>query len=610
MKQDKQPTTSANLRRYSHDLSFQRSWTSSTGHIIPVVHDFLNAGETIQCSIDLKTRMQPIARPAMMDIHQKIKYFFVPMDMLYSLFGSIRYQVNDFFSSRFETSDIDRPDGFPVFDFKGFFEGVYGVDADYSQWSGVNVSDGRSSNYNGFNVFDNFWQGCHRLFDSLGYDANVVFNGVMSDSDIYQPNIFPYALLAYQCIYQNYFRDDEYERFDNSAFNVDSFYQSGFASYPFYQMLTLRYVGRFKNYFTNVHQSPIIGNDVSRGNLLKPVDWSSSLYSESFDVLRKANFFLGDSGDSDASLASENSELVNQDSTTGNIPLTTGYLPQTNSNDGDYQQINASQLRMLFAVDKLMTVTGRARKRVDDQVLAHFGFKVPLDVKHNIQYLGEQDGSFGIGDVVSTSATDDAVLGALAGKAYGVVKGNGVKKFTAPVDGVFIGVYYSMPKVRYAAGFEKKNAVASRTDLYIPEFDSLGMQPMYLYECQSNMQGYSQNLIIGWQWRYEQFKRNFDSVSWAFRKFGNAVNTLNPWSPVMSPLGFSSLPYHTIISLKVTPHDLDNVMVVPFDSSTTSEAAFNPSMFYWTDPFLHDMTVNYKKLSTMSTFSIPSLNGL
>ena len=609
MKQDKQPTTSANLRRYSHDLSFQRSWTSSTGHIIPVVHDFLNAGETIQCSIDLKTRMQPIARPAMMDIHQKIKYFFVPMDMIYSLFGSIRYQVNDFFSSRFDTSDIERSDGFPIFDFKLAFTDDYKVDASVSQWSGVNVADSRQTNYSGFNVFDNYWQGCHRLFDALGYDANVVFNGVMSANEIYQPNIFPYALLAYQAVYQNYFRDDEYERYDNSAFNVDSLYDIGLASRPNYSMCTLRYVGRFKNYFTNVHQSPIIGNDVSSGNLLKPVAWSSSLYSESFDNLKYANYFLADNPVEVPTLAPSDSDFAMDGSTVGNVPLTTGYIPNQNTDEA-LTQINASQLRMLFAVDKLMTITSRARKRVDDQVLAHFGFKVPLDVKHNIQYLGEQDGSFGIGDVVSTSATQDAVLGALAGKAYGVVNGSGVKKFTAPVDGVFIGVYYSMPKVRYAAGFEKKNAVANRTDLFIPEFDSLGMQPMYLYECQSNMQGYSQNLIIAWQWRYEQFKRNFDSVSWAFRKFGNAANTLNPWSPVMSPLGFSSLPYHTIISLKVTPHDLDNVMVVPFDSSTADEAATNPSMFYWTDPFLHDMRVNYKKLSTMSTFSIPSLNGL
>ena len=375
-------------------------------------------------------------------------------------------------------------------------------------------------------------------------------------------------------------------------------------------MCTLRYVGRFKNYFTNVHQSPIIGGDVSSGNLLKPVAWSSSLYSESFDNLKYANYFLGDDTTEIPTLAVSDIDHANEGSTVGGVPLTTGYTPSSKMEEDINQQLNASQLRMLFAVDKLMTITGRARKRVDDQVLAHFGFKVPLDVKHNIQYLGEQDGSFGIGDVVSTSATQDAVLGALAGKAYGVVNGSGVKKFTAPVDGVFIGVYYSMPKVRYAAGFEKKNAVANRTDLFIPEFDSLGMQPMYLYECQSNMQGYSQNLIIAWQWRYEQFKRNFDSVSWAFRKFGNVANTLNPWSPVMSPLGFSSLPYHTIISLKVTPHDLDNVMVVPFDSSTADEAATNPSMFYWTDPFLHDMRVNYKKLSTMSTFSIPSLNGL
>ena len=38
----------------------------------------------------------------------------------------------------------------------------------------------------------------------------------------------------------------------------------------------------------------------------------------------------------------------------------------------------------MFAVEKLLRITGRARKDYDSQVLAHLGFKVPHDVKHEL----------------------------------------------------------------------------------------------------------------------------------------------------------------------------------------------------------------------------------
>lgn len=623
MKQDKQPNAVARLPKFSHDLSYSRSWTSSTGHIIPVVSDFLNAGETINCSIDLKTRMQPILRPAMLEIHQKIKYFFVPMDMLYSLFGAIRYQVNDYFSSQFAKSNLYYKDGFPLFDFFYSFGAIQPFE---SSLGGVNVfspafsgatkfSDINWSNDAAkFEMFDGFHQGCHRLLDSLGFDANLVFSGSVNSANksflstwCYSPMVFPYKLLAYQAIYFNYFRDEDFEDNLNSLFNVDSHYSdtTPVQGSDVLNICGLRYVNRFKDFFTNVHPTALI----SQRSLLNT---DSGLY------LSEANTYLNDNtGNGTPTLAYGINSALDYTGLGTNTMTTSGFQ-NTVSSGTQRVQINASQLRLLFAVDKLLTVTGRARKRVDDQVLAHFGFNVPLDVKHNIQYLGEQDGSFIVNDVISTADTGSsgAVLGELAGKAFGRVLGNGVKKFTAPCDGVFMGVYYSMPKVRYDAGFDRQNAVTSRTDLFIPEFDHLGMQPLFHYQLDTYLASTYGAGIYGWQWRYEQWKRKYDTVSAAFKfnLFGTVQNNmLSAWSPIMQPdknnVFAANVSYQ---ALKVTPHDLDNIMVMPFVSAAQDigdEAFLKPYVFYQYDPFLHDMFVSYKKLSTMSTFSVPNLDN-
>lgn len=628
MKQDKQPNAVVRLPRYSHDLSYDRSWTSSTGHIIPVVHDLLNAGETIECSIDLKTRMQPLLRPAMLDIHQKIKYFFVPMSMLYSLWEPIRTQVDDYFSSSLDKSSIGRKDGFPLFDLKTYFKNyVFRDEVNNTGNFRYRCGDTLAPNLNsGYMVFDQWHQGCMRLLDAFNMvplvalqdSCTAVSGSIQYQYDLYYPNVFPFQLLAYQAVYFNYFRDEDYEQNANSAYNVDAFYTSSSAistASAIHKIIGLRYVNRYKDFFMNVHPSPLLAGTSLLDNP------NSGFYLSAANKWLYDSFPLGP-------LPSQTRDRLLNNTGGGLSDVRSVGAELVNSYDHSvYSQIDTSQLRLLFAVDKLLTVTGRARKRVDDQILAHFGFDVPTDVKHNIQYIGEQDGSFGVGDVISTADTgaSGSVLGELAGKAYGVVKGQGVKKFTAPCDGVFLGVYYAMPKVRYHAGFDRLNAVANRTDLFIHEFDHLGMQPMFYYQLNPrtsySIPGNPGNAdsIYGWQWRYEQYKRKYNSVSLAFSneviQYGPVLpsNVLNAWTPMMRPDQYSSYHVSNFTSLKVTPHDLDNIMVMPFisgfDTTVAGSYMTYPYLFFSTDPFLHDMHVTYKKLSIMSTFSVPSLDN-
>ena len=105
----------------------------------------------------------------------------------------------------------------------------------------------------------------------------------------------------------------------------------------------------------------------------------------------------------------------------------------------------SAAIRQMFANEKLAMITGRARKNYDSQILAHYGIKVPHDVKHELSLIGQDSYSLRIGEVTSLASTDDAPLGELAGKGWASSRENGNQprqhKFTAPVHGVVMTIF-------------------------------------------------------------------------------------------------------------------------------------------------------------------------
>ena len=57
---DQMPDYQAQLGRTGHSLSHDLSFTSTCGHLLPVFHDFLNAGETVTLGFDFNLRTQPL----------------------------------------------------------------------------------------------------------------------------------------------------------------------------------------------------------------------------------------------------------------------------------------------------------------------------------------------------------------------------------------------------------------------------------------------------------------------------------------------------------------------------------------------------------------------
>lgn len=613
-KLDKKPMQQAQLSKSSHDLSHTYDYTSSTGMILPLVHDLLNPGESIQCKIDLSdTRTMPLQAAAYLDLDLHVDYFFVPMDMIFSNFNSFIYRIKEYYSS------ANFPhDNLPLMILANYKDDIYNS---YSQ----KVITGAQGT-----LFDDLAKGSTRLFEHLGYGS--LRTGVQT----FNPNVFPYALCAYNAIYQYYFRNDEYEPLNQACYNLDNvvlssvtlFNEQNISSRDF---CSLRYRDKYHDYFTRVKSSPI----VSANNV---IDYASSLSLAKSWLTREepisgSNTLIdGYFGTSTSSPDSVNPVNARTNFGFRNIMVASQNFA-LNGTD-----INTANLRALFANEKLWTITGMNRKQYDAQTLAHYGYDVPVDVMHQCQHIGHHLYQVHVGEVISTSGTATQPLATVAGKGYAFENKDGAIKFTAPCHGVFMAVYSSAIHRNYFNNFRKENAVASWQDFYQPEFDHLGMQPLFRYESlqdnlddstssPSNLNGAE---ILGWQYRYEQFKCRYDRASMAFASGlrNNPTDTpfygpFSSWAP--SELAFDSSylinnvwqpsGYWRYV-LKENPCELNHIMAVAYDpvyytpaESQTLNYYTNPWQLYATDPLVHHAFVDYKKLSTMSAFSMPRLDA-
>lgn len=609
----------ARLSRSSFDMSQSFAFTSSTGMLLPVYYDQLNVGETVYLNGSLFARTQPLVNSAIADVDVYLDWFFVPIPLLYQLFPSIRYQTNDYFSSQFQV-DVT----------------AYGLTLPLVDITKQLNSQGSSSlsftttaifNQGGLGVnFDCLGKQSFRLANHLGFNPYAIFNGITGNAyrNSTNPKVFPLMPLAYQAIFQNHYRLDNWEVHNNLCYNVDRLFDQ--SAYPTKDMsiadglFQLRYRPRHLDYFMDVKVSPIS----SSMNLLGQGDISGAFIEPNVALEDVDNWLDGIAPNINTSQPVVNGHYYTQLTNYLAPSLTQeSYDPSTypQYQSGDPIQISTGQLRSMFAVEKLLRVIGRAKKDYDSQILAHFGYKVPHDVKHQSTKLFSQHALLHIGEVVSTSNTYDSstnsgsTLGAISGKGYvNIPRLDKAFKFTAPVDGVVMCIYSAVPRPRYNRTFDKLNSITSRLDFFTPEFDNLGMQPLFKYEAYANEVGISSERI-GWQLRYMQHKVKYDRASEAFNYLNNVnnpnTNTYSSWVlsradvypyATIQPGGFL-LP--GINDLYCSPKELDSIMVVKYDTRWSSSYEVYPYLMFGTDPFINDFNASVKKVSTMSPSGEP-----
>jgi hypothetical protein len=600
------PDYQARLPKHPHDVSQSTAFTAAPGMILPVYYDMLHLGDELHFSASEFVRLNPLEQQALGDIDVHLDFFFVPLTVMYLPTSSMFYQTDDLVSSLFSRQSTSRYVNFPTYNFVQSFNNLI-PDPDnyearlnepcgfcsYSQVTGL--TDWLDNQF-----FDCIGKSIYRLMDMLDMSPDALVDRADGRDISYYPSYTPWFALAYQAIYQLFYRNDDREP-RNYHYNIDDKFSTGtwseFSDINLKSILYVNYVNRPKDYYNAVKVSPISSSVslLSSGSL-------STLYGQVNEWINNNSM-----------------QTVQQDRQ--NVTLgkdSTQIKPAS-------QSISSATVRQMFMAEKFLRVVGRADKDYESQFLAHYGIKIPHDVMHNITHLGHDMITIRPEAVISQANTwnpetaTGSALGEIGGKGSGMLSGR-KRNFTAPFHGVFMITTYIVPRKRYVVGLSKLHQLVNPSKFWQPEYDLKGMQPLFAFECQLNsILNNSMSKRLGWQFAYEEFKRKSDRVTRAFTptlESSRSVNTYSPWVISGYPFGFNApdgsqvVDYESDIApwrMLVSPTDLNVNMQVPYNPSWPTNILYSPWVLYQTDPFICDFNLYCKKVNRMSEYGEPEL---
>lgn len=580
----------ASLSRDTFDLSKPFGFTCCPGMLCPVFSDFASPGDYYEIKHDLSfLRTAPLAAPAMIDVKVHYESFFVPFQMIYQPIENVLFSLKNVQTSLVNLGNLQNVK-LPTLNFGTYVSTMSGS----SQYL---VSKERQLAFR----FLDFME-LHPLSLCAAHGPVNSANGMPN----FTPNFFPWQAYVYNTIYYHYFKLDDKSSFNNQVCNADMFYNVGNFNPPSMQMFTIHARPWDFDYFNSIYWSPI----VSDANM-QPVLGGGGQFSDLVDSMQ--------------------SGVTGQETTTSQNSLIHAFGARDSQGQAASKDETTASIRQLFANEKLAMITGRAKKNYDSQVLAHYGVKVPVDIKHDLQLIGRDTFDLRIGEVTSLASTEAAPLGELAGKGFAF--GNGkTHKFKAPCHGFVMTIFSVEPKRRYYGGFNRNNAIVDAFDFPTPEFDRLGNVPMYRYELgRANVLGQTPTDVIGWKERYYWHKRKAPRCTMAFMEpqriavGGHQYPFVNPYHSYM--LGTYPMSQHGQPTTRpdlesqyyIHFNSLDGLMLQPYYSTwkysgeaegdePAEDWSRTPYQLYMRDPFIVDSYQKVKKVSWMSKDGEPIYN--
>lgn len=597
-----------NVSRNSFDLSMRKAFTAKVGELLPVFCKEVLPGDKFNFKLNSFTRTSPVNSAAYTRIKEYYDYFFVPYRLLWRYFDQFITQTaqsNPQFASSINQASVPLAQSTPLLQVNDVCNLLNAFHNSFKDTASANHA--ASLNLFGFDRSECMY----KLLMYLGYSGLIGNDGTASNRKYLAPNgnlVFnPFPLLAYQKIYMDYFRDEQWETNSPQCYNID--YQTGtspllslaplFGSVSAprlskdYNLFDLRYASWNKDLFMGVLPSPQTGDtavigDFGFGDSLNVSSGRVTLSSQEVrgDDVTFLGFRNGDQGDA----------------TAGNIVFTADEAPYNfkdgvlTLSKGQLSSISVLALRQAEALQKWKEISISGKQDYKDQIEKHFGVKVPSVRSNLCDWIGGTSSNLDISEVVNTNLqgindSGSTVAPDIAGKGLAVAEGN--EHFVASEHGLVLCLYHAVPLLDY--GIQVTDPMLLKGSVYdyaLPEFDKIGMQPLPslclgIQHVGGNPSpdGIStDNQVIykyktfGYVPRYAEYKTSIDQVVGAFS------STLRFWSAPVDEIyinnymqslakfyGGSSYPAATYMLFKVNPHILDSIFVGNADSSYDSD---------------------------------------
>lgn len=587
------------------DIGSKNIFTAKVGELLPVYWDMAIPGCDYDIDLAYFTRTRPVQTAAYTRVREYFDFYAVPCDLLWKSFDSAVIQMGQVAPAQSKTllDPLTVETDIPWCTLYDLHMALLYSSGNVALGSTVTVTAG-FGNIFGFNRGDtsaklfsylNYGNFVYDQTSHVGSNTNRWWNtsftstGVSGYSQKYKNNIavslFP--LLAYQKIYQDFFRWSQWENADPTSYNVDYYNGSGNlfgnlgllsaipstnAYWKRDNMFSLRYCNWNKDMFMGILPNSQFG-DVAVVSGVEGID--TFVPVEVFNSIHETNItnppLTGTHTPvytNDAMTSSTTPSQIRISGSSGTPSAVAGSALGVRSLLGGEFSILA--LRQAEALQKWKEITQSVDTNYRDQIKAHFGINTPASMSHMAQYIGGVARNLDISEVVNNNLRDDDSEAVIYGK--GVGSGIGKMRYhTGSQYCIIMCIYHAMPLLDYdLSGQDPQLLCTSVEDLPIPEFDNIGMEavPATTLFNSSLFNGTSVDDFLGYNPRYWPWKSKIDRIHGAF------TTTLKDW---VAPINDSYL-HKWFISqggkaasvswpfFKVNPNTLDSIFAVAANS--------------------------------------------
>lgn len=583
-------TGMSNVQNHPHrsgfDIGRKNAFTAKVGELLPVYWDLSLPGDKYKFNVEYFTRTQPVETSAYTRLREYFDFYAVPLRLLWKSAPSVLTQMQDIN----QVQALSLTQNLSL----GTYLPSLTLSSIYSFLLGINSNAVNPSHPNGLKNMFGFSRGdlCFKLLSYLGY-GNLVTTAVTSgqrwwstslvnsdDGASYTQqyvqnnyvNLFP--LLAYQKIYQDFFRWSQWESANPSSYNVDYFSGASPAlvsslpssSSDYWKsdtMFDLKYCNWNKDMLMGILPNSQFGN-------VAVIDFSGS---GSSDVVLGSG--TAKSKVAVASAVSSNSAPVPlfalQASSSNTIPAGSTLHSDLSTLQS---QFTVLALRQAEALQRWKEISQSGDSDYREQIRKHFGVNLPQALSNMCTYIGGISRNLDISEVVNNNLATEGDTAVIAGKGVGT--GNGSFTYTTNEHCVVMCIYHAVPLLDYSiTGQDGQLLVTDAESLPIPEFDNIGMEVLPMTQIFNSPLATAFNLFnAGYNPRYFNWKTKLDVINGAF------TTTLKSWvSPVSESLisgwarfGGSTPDNETKVALnykffKVNPSVLNPIFGVNADST-------------------------------------------
>lgn len=538
-------TGMSNLQNRPHrsgfDIGRKNAFTAKVGELLPVYWDISMPGDKYKFNIEYFTRTQPVETSAYTRLREYFDFYAVPLRLLWKSAPSVLTQMQDInqIQALSLTQNLSLGTHLPSLSLYRlgtvlFYLNRGNADPDYS--SGRTNLFGFSRGDLTFKLFNylgygnmisrlpgtgkRWWSTSLKNETSSSYTQGYVQNNYV--------NLFP--LLAYQKIYQDFFRWSQWENSNPATYNVDYFTgvePSLVADLPSFSsaywdsdtMFDLKYCNWNKDMLMGVLPNSQFGD-------VAVIDLPSSFYN--VQVVDSAGV-SHEVGTATTMNGSTNVSPITVDLTSGGVVNARSPLSV------DMKDIASSfsvlALRQAEALQRWKEISQSGDSDYREQIRKHFGVNLPQALSNMCTYIGGISRNLDISEVVNNNLAAEGDTAVIAGKGVGA--GNGSFTYTTDEHCVVMCIYHAVPLLDYSiTGQDGQLLVTDAESLPIPEFDNIGMEVLPMTQVFNSPKASIVNLFnAGYNPRYFNWKTKLDVINGAF------TTTLKSWvSPVTESL--------------------------------------------------------------------------